>query len=294
MKVNATRNTIAGIVAVLVAGQASAAITEGNVQGGSSLFLSVWDATRSISYTRNLGTNLNGFLPSSITTLPNDGNVAGTPVTGNRTPEAGLTASFPGDALFTSTFAVSNPDNVQWNVVAFDQNASTNTGLSRVSSTATSPPGTTNAGIGLIAFGGQAYLTALLNDYPLFASPNQNSVVATDPSLGSYAGQGSWGEGLNGGNIASAGTGFSGDLGFFYLARTQISGLNSTLATNLRYGNSAGFARWSLAANGTATYTLDSAAMAPVPLPPAVGLFGAGLAAFWGLARRRKAMASAN
>ena len=277
-----------GLLSLLVAGSASAGITGGDVQGGSSLFLSVWDSTRSISYTRNLGTNLNGFLPSSITTLPNDGNVAGVSVTGTRTPEAGLAVSFPGDALFTSTFAPSAPANLQWNIVAFDQNASRDTGLTRVITTATATPSTTNGGMGLITFGGQAYLTGLLRDYPLFADPNQNSVTATDPTLDSYAGRPGWGEGLNGGNLSSASTGFTDALGFYYLARTQVSGVNTTLATNLRFGNSAKFATWKLAADGTATYALDAASLTPIPLPPAVGLFAAGLAAFLGLARRRK------
>ena len=103
---------LAAALAMAAVGQASAApITLGSTQGGSSLFLSVWDNTTNESYTRNLGVNLNSFLPNSITTLPNDGNVAGTPVTGNKTPEAGVNIAFAGDALFTSTFG--NNDSAQ-------------------------------------------------------------------------------------------------------------------------------------------------------------------------------------
>ena len=280
---------IFSMVVLLGAGPAWAGITDGQAQGGSSLFLSVWDNVRNISYTRNLGTNLNGFLPNSITTLPNDGNVVGTSVTGNRTPEAGVTATFPGDALFTSNFAASNPANVNWNIVAYDDVASSGGGLSRVITTATAAPRTTNGGIGLISFGAANYLRALLNDYPAFADPGQNSVVATDPTLNSFAGRPGWGDTLNGANLSSSAVGYGSDLGFYYLARTQVAGVNTTLATNLRYGNSINSAKWTLAANGTATYALDAAAIAPIPLPPAVGLFGAGLVAFWGLARRRSA-----
>ena len=275
-------------IAVLLAGApAWAGITDGQAQGGSSLFLSVWDSVRNISYTRNMGTNLNGFLPSSITTLPNDGNVVGTSVTGNRTPAAGVTSSFPGDALFTSNFAASDPANVRWNIVAYDEVASLGGGLSRVITTATATPRTTNAGVGLIANGATTYLSALLNDYPAFADPGQNSVVATDPNLNSFAGGLRWGDNLNNANLTSSAVGYGTDIGFYYLARTQAAGVNSTPSTNLRYGNSVNFAKWTLAANGTATYALDAAAVAPIPLPPAVGLFGAGLVAFWGLARRR-------
>lgn len=262
---------------------AMAAITLGNEQGGSSLFLSVWDATRNVSYTRNLGTNLNGFLPNSITTLPNDGNVLGTAVTGNKTPSAGLTQAFPGDALFTSTFSTSTASNILWNVVAFDNQSSTNTGLSRALVTASSAPATTNAGLLNLGNGGTQYLNALLADTSI---ASQNSVVATDPALASFAGNPNWGEGLNGANLSSAATGFGQTLDFYYLARTVVSGAGSTPATNVQYGNGTNTAKWSLATDGTATYNLAAAGVAAVPLPPAVGLLGLGLAAMWVVARR--------
>ncbi len=281
-------NAVLGILAFGVLAPAQAAITLGNAQGGSSLFLSVWDTTTNESYIRNLGTNLNGFLPTGLTTLPNDGNVLGTPVSGDKTPEAGLTLLFAGDALFTATFGNNSPDNISWNIVAFDQNASTNTGLSRVITTANSLPGTTNAGIGLIAFGGQGYLAQLLLDVPALADPGVNSVVVTDPSLASFAGNLSWGDGLNGGNLSTSTTGFSNSLSFYYLARTQVSGLASTLATSRLFANSVSTASWSLAADGTATYALS-----PVPMPPALWLISAGMLGVVGAVRRRRAAVAA-
>jgi hypothetical protein len=277
--------TLAAAVALAFAGPASAAITLGDAQGGSSLILSVWDDARSVSYTRNLGTNLNGFLPSSITTLPNDGNVVGTPVTGDKTPDAGLTLSFPGDPLFASTFAGSTPANVQWNIVAFDNQASIGGGLSRVLTTAPATPGTTNAGIGTISAGITQYLNSLLQQTNIGAA-GVNSVSWNDPSVFAYAGNPNFGPGLNGNalNGTSVSTLGGDPLFFFYLARTQVSGLNSTPATNIQFQNGAGFATWSLALDGTATYNLS-----PVPLPPALWLMASGLVAVLGFARRRRA-----
>ena len=131
---------LAAAAAVLVAGPATAALTLGSVPGGSSLMLSVWDNVANVSYTRNLGPNLNTFLPSGFTTLPTDGTVTGTPNVGDKTPDGGLNLNFSGDALFASTFGASQTANIQWNIVAFDNQNSTATGLSRAITTAAARP----------------------------------------------------------------------------------------------------------------------------------------------------------
>lgn len=284
---NLKLNALMGILVVGAAGQAAAAVTLGQAQGGSSLILSVWDYTTNESYTRNLGTNLNGFLPTGLTTLPNDGNVVGTAVSGDKSPEAGLVVSFAGDALYAATFGNNDPANVNWNVVAYDAVASIGGGLSRVLTTANSAPGTTNAGIGLISSGAATYLTSLI-DNTTIGSPGVNSAVMTDTTLAAFAGSPVWGDGLNGGNLSSSTTGYGNSLSFYYLARTQVSGVNSTLATQRLFGNSANTAAWTLAADGTATYTLS-----PVPMPPALWLISAGLLGVLGAARRRSASGSA-
>lgn len=279
---------LAATAVMVVAGQASAAITLGSTQGGSSLFLSVWDSVTNESYTRNLGSNLNDWLPNSITTLPNDGNIAGTPVTGTKTPSSGLTLSFAGDALFASTFSNNSAANIQWNIVAYDNQASLATGLSRVVTTVNGTPGTTNAGVGNVGFGATNYLNTLIAQTTIGGV--DNSVVVTDPSSLAFAGHGNWGDGLNGGlNGSSSGSGFGSTLDFYYLARTVISGSASTLATNVQFGNSAGFATWTLAADGTATYSLAGEAPSEVPVPAAAWLMASGLIGFVGAARRRKA-----
>lgn len=280
-------NALMGILVVGAAGQATAAVTLGQAQGGSSLILSVWDTTTNESYTRNLGPNLNGFLPTGLTTLPNDGNVAGTAVSGDKSPDAGLVVPFAGDALYTTTFGNNDPANINWNIVAYDAVSSIGGGLSRVLTTANSIPGTTNAGIGLISSGAASYLTSLIDNTNI-GSAGVNSAVMTDTSLAAFAGNAGWGDSLNGANLSTSTTGYTNSLSFYYLARTQVSGLNSTLATQRLFANSANTAAWTLAADGTATYTLS-----PVPMPPALWLISAGLLGVLGASRRRNAGGSA-
>ena len=279
---------LAAAAAVLVAGPATAALTLGSVAGGSSLVLSVWDNVANVSYTRNLGPNLNSFLPSGFTTLPNDGTVTGTPNVGDKTPDGGLNLSFAGDALFATTFGASQTANIEWNIVAIDQLVSNTLGLSRVITTAAAKPSTTNGGVGNIAAGGNNYFNALLANTTI-GNAGVNSVSTTESSLQSFAGNPNWGFGLNGGlnGVSSGGIGQS--LGFFYLARTQIpTGATATLATNLQFANAAGAATWTLGGDGTAIYNVSA-----VPLPPALWLMGSGLLAVAGAVRRRKAKASA-
>ena len=280
-------NAVIGLLVVGAAGQATAAIAVGQAQGGSSLVLSVWDYTTNESYTRNLGPNLNDFLPTGLTTLPNDGNVVGTAVSGDKSPEAGLVVSFAGDALYTATFGDNDPANINWNIVAYDEVASIGGGLSRVLTTANSAPRSTNAGIGLISSGATTYLNSLIDNSNI-GLPGVNSAIITDTTLAAFAGSPRWGDGLNGGNLSSSTSGYGNSLSFYYLARTQISGVNSTLATQRLFANSLNTAAWTLAANGTATY-----ALAPIPEPAALWMLGAGLLGVLGVARRRRATGSA-
>ena len=263
------------------AGSAAAAITLGNSQGGSSLFLSVWDNARQVSYTRNLGYTLNTFLPSGLTTLATDGSPYGTPVTGDKTPAAGLSIVFaPGNTLFETAFAGSNLASLRWNVAAYDNLSNSAAGLSRVITTASAAPQTTNSGIDNIVTGGWNYLGALISDSAILT---QDAVTTFDPNRPSYAGNANWGNNLNGVGIESAASGLTGTIAFYYLARSTEAGASPDAATVLPYGANGLAATWSLAADGTATYTL-----AAVPLPASAWLFMAGLGAFAGLARRGK------
>jgi hypothetical protein len=281
---------LAAAAALAVAGHASAALTAGSAPGGSSLVLSVWDSVANVSYTRVLGNNvLNSFLPSGFTTLPGDGTTPGTPTTGDKTPELGLTLNFAGDGLFTTTFAGSNAANIQWNVVAFDSvnsNATTG-GYSRVITTATGAPTTLNSGVGGMTQGANNYFNALLSQTNI-GNTGVNSAAVTDPGSQAFAGNPNFGPGINGNALQgnSAGTGFGESLSFFYIARSSFTGGNSTPATILQYANSVGGATWSLAADGTATYNVSA-----VPLPATFWLMASGLVAMGGYMRRRRSQA---
>jgi len=284
---NRSISIIVGAVALAVAGQASAALTQANTPGGSSLTLSVWDDVRAVSYTRNLGPNLNAFLPTGLTTLPSDGTVPGTAVSGDKTPAAGLNLVFAGDALFMSTFSPSLAENVRWNIVAADNQVSIATGLTRAITTAVARPGTTNAGVGNIGSGFTNYTNSLLMNSTI-SQPGINSGVWLDNTIDAYAGRPNWGDSLNGGlQGTSSGIGYGSELAFFYLARTVAQGQATAFATNQQFGNDVNFATWSLSSTGAATYNLS-----PVPLPGAVWLMGSGLFAVLAAARRRKAVAA--
>src|SRR5262252_381988 len=102
----------------LAATNAHASLTQGSIgPDGSSLFLAVWNSTT--SYVRDLGITMNTVLngtPGNINsaTAPNPTWVS----------NAGFTATFAGDSLFSSTFA-GGLAGVQWTIFAYDSAAST-------------------------------------------------------------------------------------------------------------------------------------------------------------------------
>jgi len=211
--------------------------------------------------------------------------VVDVPSVGDKTPSLGLTLSFAGDALFTSTFVNSSAANLLWNVVAADSVASTAGGLSRIITTSRAVPGTTNGGVTSMAAGLDSYLNGLTSNTPIANVGVNSANWIGDPSATAYAGSSVLGTDLNGGLQGdSTGVGFNSPVNFYYLARTVTSGLSTTLATNNLFQNGAGPATWTLAADGTATYQVSA-----VPLPATVWLMGSGLLAALGFARRRKA-----
>jgi hypothetical protein len=59
-----------------------------------------------------------------------------------------------------------------------------------------------------------------------------------------------------------------------------------TASTRDQFNDATDAGQWTLASDGTATYTL--AGGSPVPLPGALWLFGSGLMGLVGISRRRK------
>jgi hypothetical protein len=270
---------LAAVAAALVAaaGSAHADLTAGN---NGSLALVAFNQTTRAYYIRDLGYLMNDFLPSSVTTLSGDGGV-----TGNKSPEAGLTldkttnTSFADSASWGTWLTGQTPADIRWFVSSVDTvGTATATNVKRVITTlATVPPIVTNGNVdNYIASGAAGGIALFAGTFGLSTTGN--------PAPGNFDN-----------NFGLGGTGalatLDQDVGLFYFARTTGTGSTTAAATKVQFGNSLSFASVKLAGNGDFSYTLAPAAA--VPLPAAVWLMGAGLMAVGGVVRRRKATAQA-
>lgn len=261
--------------ALSLTGVAHADLT-GTFENNGSVTLLAVDITNLNWYIRDTGFLMNDFLPSTVTTLSGDGSV-----TGNKTPEAGLTldktntASFA-DASFSGWVAAQTAaSNIRWVMGSYDNvGTSTTTNVKRMISSSANP-----------------------------AESIQNSNVDTYISSGSGGGLSSF---FGVGTLSKTGTAGNAfflnafglgvdamasldtNASLYYAARNPATGSGAIQAAITKYGNSSGFATVSLASNGDFTYQVSA-----VPLPASVWLMGAGLVAVGGMVRRRKAAAQA-
>lgn len=242
-----------------------------------SLALVAFNTVTRNYYIRDTGFLMNDFLPSGVTTLSGDGGV-----TGNKTPEAGLllnasnTVNF-GDASFSTWLTGQSIADVRWMVSAAD---STGSGLSTATDrhrmiTSSADPAQLGSNGMVLNYVGSGQAGGL----PGFAGPMGLSVSSPDGAPDIFFNNFLFGEA----GLAS----LDQSVGLYYYARN--SGTSASPADTYRYGNSAGFATVTLAANGDFTYSLAAADVAAVPVPAAAWLLGSGLMGLGGFVRRRKA-----
>lgn len=280
MKFNLKMIAIASAM-VSMAGAAQADLVGGTTNNNGSLVLTAFNVATRDWYMRDTGFLMNAFLPSSVTTLAGDGGV-----TGNKTPEAGLslnktnTASFA-DAAFGTWLSAQTVSDVRWFVSAVD-----NVGTATASSTNFKRLITSSANLGE---------TALNSNVDSFVSTANAGGLSAFFGTGTLSktgagAAGAWDNNFNFGTDSLASIG--GDAGLFYFSR--LAGTSGASATGGAFENSMNKAVVTLAANGDFSYTLAAAeAPSEVPVPAAVWLLGSGLMALGGAARRRKAAAKA-
>ena len=277
MKLKLKMVALAAALASL-AGGAQADLTTGGTTNNGSFSLLAFNTVTRDWYIRDLGLFINDFIPSTVTTSVGDGSVVGT-----RTPEAGLVingtnqANFS-DPTFATWFGAQTASDVRWMVGAYDQlsNAGSTSQRRAIISSKNPTEDFFNANldswVSTSNYGGLAQLF------------NPGTLSRTGITLAAQADTG-----MNGGlDLTTLGT-VGDSQSLFYAVRSAFTGSSSNSATVTAFGNSGGLATLTLGANGDLIYAL--APVAAVPLPPALWLMGAGLAAMGGMVRRRRAAA---
>jgi|GEM_PF-1118772 len=277
---------IAVAAAMVSAGVANAAPTTATTNNGS-LVIGAFNVTTNAWYLRDTGVLLNSFLPSSVTTLAADG--GGSAVTGDKTPNAGLTLTKAsagytnfGDASFSTWLTGQTQSDVRWFVSAVDDtSAGTNaspTSRRRFVTAGTALTPTNSQLTGYIASGNAGGLGGF------YASGTNGAVSSTGTGAPSAF---NTNFGLVADNSFLASLGDSVDL--FYVVRSAQTGSDTIAATTTQFGNATGFAKVSLGADGDFTYALAGPSVSAVPVPAAAWLFGSGLLSFGAFVRRRTA-----
>ena len=270
--------------AALVAASGTHAALSDNATGNSSLALVAFNATTNSYYFRDLGYNLNSFLPNAVTTTAIDG--GGSPVTGDKTPDAGFNQTWAAGTFGTWLAGQTNQADVRWTIAAGDSNTVSGlTNLTRalVSFATGSSSGATNTSV-RAATSATAGNSGLIGLNPGFSGYDANGLGLGVPS--SFL--------SNNGFGASTLSLLDGVANVFYYVTSTGTGSGALFPTSTGFSNSMNTATLSLASTGVLTYNLDAAGPpAAVPVPAAAWLLGSGLLAFGGMVRRRKASAAA-
>jgi hypothetical protein len=262
-KLNWKAKLAVAALAVSAAMPASAALT-GAAGGNSSLFLTVWNGAN--SYSRDLGTTLDGFLASAATG-----------------------ATFAGDALFASVFGTSTAP-LSWNIAAGDTTYVVGTDPARLLVT---------GGLGLTPTGTRTGLITAGTAVTLMTSNLNAAGCATAASctvLAGAAGDGSitaptanaWGSNIGGGTTIATVGGATSQLAMYLLSSIGgTAGLTNSV-TQSSFSASGQQSYFTLnAATGAVTWNVAS-----VPVPAAVWLLGSGLLGLIGVGRRKSVVAA--
>ncbi len=286
--------TLAVAVALAAAaGQANATMvnSQGTLSdGNSSVIMYAYSAELGRSYSRDLGFKLNDFLASG-TVAPTAGSYAFNStlntdmaiVAGNAT-DLGYTLSFGTDSLMTSWLGNGSAlaSDVKWGIAAVDgQGFGANFRALTTVRAGASSAGTSNFELG--SFEGK---------FDNFLQPHNglgthatglNGSAGSDSSNGVGADAAS-GFGVNWGGATSffAAGSVGESMEFFFLAGNGLIG--NTNVNSTRYGNTEGFATWTLNSDGSFAYVAPAA----VPIPAAVWLFASGLMGLVGISRRKQ------
>jgi hypothetical protein len=290
MKLKFKMAAVAAALASL-AGGAHADLTTGTTQNNGSFSLLALNVVTNDWYIRDLGFLMNSFLPTGITTSVADNNqgLAAGPnpaAVGDKSPEAGLllngsnTANFS-DPSFATWLATQDNANVRWMVGSYDLQSVSSTQNSRrlIASSTNAAEDFTNAQLDSFTSTGQ---WGVLGNY---FNPGLSDLSVTGVAMQGSAALNAFASG-----IGFATVGQSANL--FYAVRSTFTGSTTAFANTTAYGNSGGLATVTLEADGDFIYSLAPAGVAPVPLPPALWLMGAGLVAMGGMVRRRRAAAA--
>jgi len=265
------------VAAAMVSAAAAANAAPTTTGQNGSLVLTAFNTVTNAWYMRDTGYLLNGFLPSSVTTLSGDGSV-----TGDKTPDAGLTLDSStntnfADSSFSTWLTGQTQSDVRWFLSAEDNSGTSATNRKRfITSSANGSQTATNGQLdNYIGTGNAGGLGSV------FATGTNGSLSSTGTDAPS-----AWASnfGLGADGLASLGD----SVGLFYFSRSASTGGTTTAATATQFGNVNGYSTVSLTANGDFTYTAPASA---VPVPAAAWLLGSGLMAMGGAIRRRKAAA---